>query len=416
MCYALQMLQSDLFTRVGHTAPKDEEATNAKLLIRAGFIDKTMAGVYSFLPLGLRVLSKIETIVREEMNALGGQELLMPALQPKELWETTGRWTTLDALFRVVSHFKQEYALGPTHEEVVVPLVQSHLFSYNDLPCAVYQIQTKFRDEARSKSGLLRGREFRMKDLYSFHASAEDLEGYYEKVKACYTKLFKRLGLQTLIVEASGGTFSKFSHEFQVLSEAGEDMVYHCACGFARNKEIIDGELQKIGLGEKGKCSSCGGELRVDAGIEVGNIFLLKTKYSEPFGLRYKDESGKEQTVLMGCYGIGTTRAMGAIVETSHDEKGMLWPVAVAPFRVHLLELGGAPAKEVYRALTKQGIEVLYDDRDMSAGEKLVEADLLGIPWRMVVSLKTGEKVELKARKDKEGSVVELKQAIASIQ
>ena len=274
------MRQSILFTKTKREPPKDEEAINAKLLIRAGFVDKVMAGVYSFLPLGFRVLKKIENIIREEMNAAGGQEIIMPVLHPKEVWEKTGRWSGFDALYKVKGKDGREMALGPTHEEIIVPLAKKFINSYKDLPAYLYQIQIKFRDETRVKSGLLRGREFLMKDLYSFHSSQEDLDNYYEKMKKVYQRVFKRCGLNTIITEASGGTFSKYSHEFQVLSEAGEDTIYWCEkCGWAQNREIFGGGS---------KCPKCGAKLKIGRAIEVGNIFKLGTKYSEPFDLKFK--------------------------------------------------------------------------------------------------------------------------------
>lgn len=393
------MLQSKLFTKTLREAPKDEESLNAKLLIRAGFVDKLMSGVYTFLPLGLRVMGKIEKVIREEMNAIDGQEILMPALHPKENWQTTGRWSSFEALYKVVSHFKDtEYALGPTHEEIVVPLGKKFILSYKDLPFAVYQLQDKFRDEARPKSGLLRGREFKMKDLYSFHANPEDLLGYYGKALNAYKKIFKRLGLKALVVEASGGTFSKYSHEFQVVSDHGEDLIYHCKCGFAKNKEIMEGNTKT--------CPSCGLDLQTSNGIEVGNIFQLNTKYSDPFALTYKDKEGKDSKVFMGCYGIGVSRLMGTIAEIFNDEKGLIWPEQVAPFKVHLIDLGGSSAKKIYKKLQKLGIEVLYDDRDISAGAKFGDADLIGLPCRVVVSPKTGKKFEFKKRSSKSAKLV----------
>ena len=398
------MRQSTASYFIRKEAPKDEEAYNAQLLIRAGYIDKLMAGVYSFLPLGLRVLRNIEDIIREEMNALGAQELLLPVLHPREIWEKTGRWESLDVLFKVVSKDKREYALGPTHEEVIVPVAQKTIFSYKDLPLGLYQIQTKFRDEARAKSGLLRGREFLMKDLYSFHTSEEDLEAYYQKAIDAYKTIFKRLSLDALLVEASGGTFSRYSHEFQVETQTGEDAVVVCrACSFAQNREINDGK-------DGDPCPSCGKELEVVTASEVGNIFKLKTKYSEPFNLLFSDEKGDSHSVIMGCYGIGVSRLMGVIAEIFHDEKGLVWPAAIAPYRVHLLALSTSDegesqavfqqAEEVYRKLENAGISVLFDDRkDISAGEKFVESDLVGIPLRLVVSKRTGDKIELKERK-----------------
>lgn len=403
------MLQSKLFTKTLREAPKDEEALNAKLLIRAGFVHKTMAGVYSFLPLGLKVLSKIENIVRDEMNQAGGQEILMSSLEPKENWQKTGRWDAFDALFKLESRFGGEYALGPTHEELIVPIAQSYTFSYKDLPFGAYQLQTKFRDEKRPKSGLLRGREFRMKDLYSFHANEENLVSYYEAMKQSYANVFSRTGLKAILVEASGGSFSKLSHEFQVLSETGEDTIYFCACGFARNKEIA-AELE-----EGSPCPNCGEKLQKAGGIEVGNIFRLNTKFSEPFGLKYKDAAGAENLVYMGCYGIGTSRLMGAVAEVLNDDKGLLWPESVAPFRIHLIELGEGLGKQAYEDLQAAGIEVLYDEREASAGTKFQDADLIGIPYRLVASEKTGDKVEIKRRSEKESQIMDIDEAIKLI-
>jgi len=395
------MRQSKLFIKTKREAPKDEEAINAQLLIRAGFVDKMMAGVYTFLPLGWRGFKKIEDIIRKEMEILGGQEILMPSLQPKANWNQTGRWETYDSLFKFTSFYsKIDYALGPTHEEIISPLMAKFIFSHKDLPKYVFQIQNKFRDEKRAKSGLLRGREFFMKDLYSFHKDEKDLDNYYEKAKKSYAKIFKAVGLGKLthLTFASGGSFSKYSHEFQTLTSAGEDIIYFCErCGVAVNKEII---------GEQNICPECGNKnLKEEKSIEVGNIFKLKTKYSDPFGLKYRDEKGKEQDVIMGCYGIGLNRLMGAIVEIHHDNKGIIWPEAVAPFKAHLIRLTTNNkrfttfADKIYNSLQKSGVEVLYDDReDLSAGEKFKDADLIGIPYRLVISEKTKGKIEVKRR------------------
>lgn len=386
------MKQSELFTKAQRTFPSDEEAEGIRFLVRAGFVNKEMAGVYSFLPLGLRVMRKIEKIIREEMEAVGGREILMPVLHPRENWEKTGRWKNLDVLFKVEGRDGRELALGPTHEEIVVPLAKKFISSYRDLPVYVFQIQDKMRDEPRAKSGLLRGREFWMKDFYSFHASEADLDKFYAKMAKVYTETFRRMGLLALTVRASGGTFSKYSHEFQVLSAVGEDTIFYCSrCQLAENKEIS-------GLKQGGACPECRGKIREEKAIEVGNIFKLGTKYAEPFQLRFKDRAGKEKTVVMGCYGIGISRAMGAVAEVYHDPKGLIWPEGVVPFQVHLLELEGASGKKICEDLQKAGIEVLYDDRKISAGEKFAEADLMGIPWRLVVSKKTGDKVEVKKR------------------
>ncbi len=405
------MRQSTLIFHTRKEAPKDEVAVNAQLLIRAGFIDKLMAGVYTYLPLGLLVLKKIETIIRTEMRAIGGQEILMPVLHPKALWEKTGRWSTLESLFKFKGlNSEIEFALGPTHEEVITPLVQGENLSYKDLPVYLFQIQDKFRDEVRAKSGLLRGREFIMKDLYSFHATEEDLNTYYEKVRGAYETIFKKAGIgdMTYFTFASGGTFSTYSHEFQTLSESGEDTIYVCeSCRVAVNREII---------AEQRACPECGSEdLKERNAIEVGNIFKLKTKYSSAFRLGYKDKDGSEKMVVMGCYGIGLSRLMGTVVEVSHDEDGIIWPLSLAPASLHLLSIGAESeglkktAERVYNGLVKEGIETLFDDRmDVSAGEKFSDSDLIGIPYRIVVSeklLKEGN-VEVRDRKTKTVEIV----------
>ncbi len=398
------MRQSHLFTKVQKEDPKDEESLNARLLIRAGFIHKEMAGVYSLLPLGLRVVRNIEKSVRARMEEMGGQELKMTALQPRANWETTGRYADLDVLFRFTAHYSgNEYVLGPTHEEIVVPLMSKYLFSYRDLPVAVFQFQEKFRDEKRAKSGILRGREFLMKDLYSFHVDEADMDSYYEKMKGAYAKVFEDVGIsdKTYLTFASGGTFSKYSHEFQTVTPAGEDKIFICdKCKIAVNEEVL-GDCDSA-------CPECGNKyLHEEKAIEVGNIFKLKDKYSKPFELKYKDAEGRENIPMMGCYGLGVTRLMGAIVEASHDDKGMIWPENVAPFRFHLVELGLGLGEKLYDQLIDWGFEVLYDDREMSAGEKFAEADLIGIPYRIIISPRTGDKAELKIRKNGETKLLE---------
>src|SRR3989344_7128532 len=368
------MKYSKLFGKTIKEVPKDETSINAKLLIRGGFIRKEVSGVYNFLPLGLKVLTKISNIIREEMNDSGAQELLLVSLQRKESWEKTKRWDSFDALFKVKSRYDFEYALGPTHEEVLVPLVKNFVNSYRDLPLKLYQIQTKFRDEVRPKAGLLRGREFLMKDLYSFHENEEDLMKYYTLMKKVYRKTFSRLGLDTIETAAHGGTFSDFSHEYQVVCESGEDEIIYCPGGdFAENSEIT-----KVKEGKQ--CDLGHGPLKKVKTIEVGNIFPLKDKFSKAFGLTYKNKEGRDEFVIMGCYGIGISRLMGAIVEVLHDERGIIWPEQVAPFRVHLLVISDeglviSRANEVYEKLQKAGVDVLYDDReDTSAGEKFADA------------------------------------------
>ncbi|HOX60415.1 MAG TPA: His/Gly/Thr/Pro-type tRNA ligase C-terminal domain-containing protein [Candidatus Magasanikbacteria bacterium] len=379
------MKQSKLFTTTAKNVPKDEVSLNSAFLLRAGYIDKLAAGIYTYLPLGLRVLNNIKNIIREEMNAIGALEILMPALQPKENWVTTGRWDDLDVLFKLKGAGDKDFALGATHEEVVTPLLRNFVNSYKDLPVAVYQIQDKFRNETRAKSGLLRGREFLMKDLYSFHATVEDLDAYYETVIGAYNKIFTRLGLAAMVVESSGGTFSKFSHEFQVFIENGEDDVYACVCGRHQNSELVpDGSL---------KCPYCGAEREVRKATEVGNIFKLMTKYSGAFENKFTNQDGVQETVLMGCYGIGPSRVMGTIVEVSHDDAGIIWPEAVAPYKFHLISLAKTPEEEeqiekIYQTLGAK--MTLYDDRsDARAGEKFADADLLGLPWRIVASSRT---------------------------
>lgn len=401
------MKQSILFTKTLKDAPKDETSLNAKTLIRAGFVDKVGAGIYSFLPLGMRVMAKILKIIREEINSTGGQEILMPALLPKEAWETTGRWENFDALFKLTGSDSREYALGATHEEAVTPLAKKFIFSYRELPFSVYQIQTKFRNEKRAKAGLLRGREFLMKDQYSFHVDQEDLDRFYEEVKAAYYRIYERLGLGeiTYLTYASGGAFSKYSHEFQTLAEAGEDHIYLCDhCKIAVNREIIE---------EQNSCPICGNsELREEKAIEVGNIFKLGTRFSNPCNLKYATADGKNEEVVMGCYGIGPSRLLGTIVEVYHDEKGLKWPKEIAPFQVHLLSLkANQEAEEIYQKLIAQGVEVLYDDRDVSAGEKFADADLIGIPERIVVSAKTlaEDSVEIKNRDSEKIETIKIK-------
>jgi len=403
MRYTIHMRYSELFGKTSREAPRDEESVNAQLLIRGGFVDKLQAGVYTFLPLGLRVLKKIENIIREEMISLGGQEVLMPTLHPKANWDITGRYNDYDSLFRFESYYsKQNYILGPTHEEIISPLVKKRVSSHTQLPLYLFQIQNKFRDEKRAKSGLLRGREFFMKDLYSFHADEHDLDLYYEKVKDVYTSLFKRIGIgdQTYLTYASGGTFAKYSHEFQTLTNAGEDHIFVCEpCKTAINREIIQ---------DVNACPNCGRKDLVEKqAIEVGNIFKLKTKYSTPFELAYTDKDGTSQDVMMGCYGIGLNRLVGTVVEVFHDESGIVWPKSVAPFQVHLIGIDLEKGEKLYRRLISQGVEVLYDDRDVRAGEKFADSDLLGIPTRIVVSAKTGDQIEIKKRSEQNAELID---------
>ncbi len=400
------MRQSQLFTKTSKQINQEETSANAQLLVRGGYISKLMAGVYTLLPLGKRVVDHIQTIIREEMDLVSGQEVAMPALQPKENWARTGRWDTMqDILYKLKDEAGHEYTLGPTHEEIVVPLVQQYVQSYKDLPRSVYQFQFKFRKELRPKSGILRGREFLMKDMYSFHATEADLDTYYETVKAAYHRVFERLGLGdvTYLTYASGGVFSKYSHEFQTVTAAGEDTIYICTdCRLAINHEI---------KAETPNCPGCGrSEFKTEKAIEVGNIFKLMTKFSEPFGMAFTDDQGQHQIPVMGCYGMGLTRLLGTIVEVYHDDKGIIWPTVVAPYQAHLVNLSkdSVQADAVYQALQKAGISVLYDDRTVSAGVKLADADLLGLPDRLVIGQKTEGKLEWKQRNSDTAKLISL--------
>lgn len=418
------MKYSSNFAKTSKTAPADADSANAKFLIQAGFVDQTMAGVYTWLPFGLAVLKKVEQIVREEMNALGALEIFMPSLHPKEFWEATNRWDNVDILFKIKSQTEKDYALGASHEEVVTPLAKKFIESYKNLPFATYQINTKFRDELRAKSGVLRGREFRMKDMYSFHTSQEDLSAFYQKALEAYVRAYNRCGLDVKVVEASGGIFTKNpSHEFQALTDAGEDIILACEkCEFGQNTEVAtvkDGDA----------CPKCGGLIVTVKGIEIGNIFDLGTKYSDAFDLNFTDENGERKKVLMGCYGIGTSRLVGSIVEACHDDRGIIWPKSVAPFQVHLVTLNSkddtvrenimGTADDLVRDLEAQGIEVLWDDReDVSPGAKFADADLIGAPLRILISEKSlkEESVEWKERTGTESRLVKLVDVIEEVQ
>ncbi len=388
------MRQSHLFTKTRKSAPKDEVAKNAQLLIRGGFIHKEMAGVYDFLPLGLRTLNKVVAIIREEMNAIGGIELSLSALQNPESWKKSGRWGSenVDAWFTTELRDKSALGLGFTHEEPLTALMRDHVSSWRDLPTYPYQFQTKFRNEERAKSGLMRTREFIMKDLYSFSKNQQEHESFYEKAAAAYTKIFERIGIgsKTYKTYASGGSFSTYSHEFQTLCDAGEDTIYMDeATMMAVNKEVYDDAdvYTTTGLDKK--------SLKESKAVEVGNIFTLGTRFSNALGLTYKNDAGESVPVFMGSYGIGPARLMAVVAELLSDEKGLKWPESIAPFAVHLVSLSGSneevkkEADRIYDQLVEHGIDVLYDDRDARAGEKFADSDLIGIPLRLVVSEKT---------------------------
>jgi prolyl-tRNA synthetase len=409
------MLQSKLFTRTRREDPKDEVAKNAKLLIRGGFINKEMAGVYSFLPLGLRVLNKIEGIIREEMNAIGGQEISMTALQNLEVWKKTGRDSDdiVDVWFKTELKDGGKLGLGFTHEEPITEMVRSHIKSYRDLPVLVYQFQTKFRNETRAKSGLIRGREFLMKDLYSFHQSNESHQEFYDRAKQAYFNIFARAGIgeTTFVTRASGGTFSSSSDEFQTVCEAGEDVIYLARDKkIAINKEVCTDEvLSEMGISRA--------ELEEVKAVEVGNIFHLGTKFSGPLGLCFVDDKGESKPVIMGSYGLGPARLMGTIVEVLADQKGIVWPKEVAPFDVHIVAIGYEDSAVKYAAdqlageLETNGFETLLDDREASAGEKFGDADLLGIPTRVVISPKTIEDGKLEVKDRRSGEVKKISAA-----
>lgn len=401
------MRLSRLFTKTSKTVPGDESARNAQLLIQAGFINKEMAGVYDFLPLGKRVLDNVVQIIREEMNAEGGNEISLTALQSKEPWEASGRWSdeVMDVWFRTELANGSTLGLAPTHEEPLTLLMKRFISSYKDLPMYPYQFQTKFRNELRSKSGLMRGREFLMKDLYSFSRSQDEHDAFYERMAEAYIRVFERLGLGDITYKtfASGGSFCKYSHEFQTLSEVGEDTIYvHEGKRLAINKEVYTAEvLAELGIKKD--------ELVERKAVEVGNIFTLGTKYSSALDLTFTDEDGQSKPVIMGSYGIGPSRVMGLIAEHFADDKGLVWPVNIAPAAVYLARLSDkehiiSAADKVYFDLQSQGVAVLYDDRDNRPGEKFADADLMGIPFRVVVSEKTvaANTFEVKGRTEDE--------------
>ncbi len=415
------MRLSELFTKTSKTVPADEEARNAQLLIQAGYIHKEMAGVYAYLPLGLTVLENIKQIVREEMNAIGGQELAMSTLQPRDIWEKTDRWddAKVDNWFKTKLKSGTELGVGLTHEEPVVDALAPYVNSYKDLPVLVYQIQNKFRNELRAKSGLLRGREFVMKDMYSFARSQQEHAEIYEKIAGAYHKVYARLGIGDITYRtvADGGYFTdKFSDEFQTVSDIGEDVIYlDKAKKLAVNKEVYnDDTLAKLGLKRE--------DLVETRAVEVGNIFPLESKYTDALNVYITNENGKEKSIIMGCYGIGISRLMGVLAEHFADDKGLAWPASVAPAEVYIARVGVSAevvkfADELYKSLTESHIGVLYDDRDVRAGEKFADADLMGIPLRIVISDKTvtNGQVELKARTSNETELLTREELVSRL-
>ncbi len=416
------MRASNLFTKTSKTAPTDEVAKNAQLLIRAGYVYKEMAGAYAYLPLGLRVIEKIKQIVREEMNAIHSNEMLMTSLQRKDIWEKTGRWDdkVVDIWFKTKLQDETEVGLGWSHEEPIVEMLKQYISSYKDLPISLYQFQTKMRNEKRAKSGIMRGREFIMKDMYSFHASKEDLDDYYNQTIEAYKRIYNRLGIgqDTYVTFASGGAFTKFSHEFQTICDAGEDIIYlHRGKNVAVNEEVIDDAVKELGISPD--------ELEKVKTAEVGNIFNFGTQKTDEMGLYFTDADGQRQSLWIGSYGVGVSRVMGVVTEKLADERGLVWPANIAPYTVYLARLGTEDnvvkvADKLYDELTVAGVEVYYDDRDERPGTKFADADLLGLPLRVVVSAKTEEQgvYEIKARTSQEASFVsrgELDKAIAEL-
>lgn len=385
------MRYSKVFTKTLKNAPADEQAKNAQLLIQAGYVHKEMAGVYAYLPLGLRVIENIKKVIREEMNAIDGQELIMTNLQPKELWQETKRWNddVVDVWFKTKLKDETEIGLAWSHEEPIIDMVQHYAKSYKDFPLSVYQFQTKLRNELRAKSGIMRGREFLMKDMYSLHGSEEDMDKYYDGVIEAYKKVYERLGLgdSTFVTFAGGGAFTKFSHEFQTICDAGEDVLYtNEDHSVAVNEEVLEDAAKELGVDKS--------ELKPVKSAEVGNIFKFGTEKSEQMKIYYTDKDGSQKPIYLASYGIGVSRVMGVIVEKFADEKGIVWPENIAPFKVYLAVLGtdekaAETAEKLYQDLQKAGVEVLFDDRDVRPGEKFADADLIGIPARVVVSEKS---------------------------
>ena len=411
------MRVTKLFTKTLKQAPSDEVAKNAQLLIRAGYVYKEMAGAYAYLPLGLRVVENIKQIIREEMNAIDSNEVIMTGLQRKEIWEKTSRWNddVVDVWFKTKLKDDTEVGLGWSHEEPIVEMMKNYIHSYRDLPASLYQFQTKMRNELRAKSGIMRGREFVMKDMYSLHASKEDLDAYYEKAIEAYKRVYSRLGIgdDTYITFASGGAFTKFSHEFQTICEAGEDVIYlHRGKNIAVNEEVVDDAVAELGIARE--------ELEPVKTAEVGNIFNFGTQKTDEMDLYYTDAEGKKQSLYIGSYGIGVTRVMGVIAEKLSDEKGLVWPDAIAPYRVYLVSIGDvdAQATELYETLQAAGITVLYDDRNERPGAKFADAELMGIPHRVVISerlLNEGVLEYTSRRADSESEKLTVEQLLAKI-
>lgn len=408
------MKSSELFPHALKEPPKDAESINHQLLVRAGFIDQLMAGSWTLLPLGWRVVNRINQVIREEINAINGQEMLMPLMTPRSIWQETGRWQKAEeVMYQFSDDGGREYGLAFTHEEILMDLLRKRVNTYADLPIYLYHFSTKFRNEARARSGILRSREFMMKDLYSAHASEADLMDYYQKVKEAYIRIFRRLGFSCRVTEALGGVFTdNYTHEFQIPTEGGEDVIFYCnQCDWGQNKEVFKGQVGQ-------PCPKCQkGKIIQSRAIEVGNIFPLGTWFAEKMKAYFTDQNNQKQPIWFGSYGIGSTRVMGAWVEISHDDKGIIWNKAMAPFDVHLVELPGAKnALGIYQKLQETGLEVLWDERDINAGQKLVEADLIGIPVRLVISEKTKNQIEWRLRNKEKTELLSLSEIVNRLQ
>jgi len=406
------MLYTEIFPKTLRKVPKDVQVISHRFLLQAGYIFQVASGIWALLPLGWRVYKKLEKIIREEMEKLNAQELLLPSLVPKELWQETKRWETMDPpLFKLKDRHEKWYGLGSTHEEIITDLARRFIKSYNDLPLALFQIQDKFRNEMRPTGGLLRTKEFIMKDLYSFHCSEEDLDRYYKKVAQAYKRICKKCNLKVIVVEAlSGSIGGTASHEFMVLAESGEDKILYCPkCKWGINIE----------MGKKiNSCPKCKTKLKIGHSIEVGHIFKLGIKYSKEMNAYFMDRDGKRKPIFMGCYGIGLPRLLATIVEVNHDNLGIIWPKTVSPFDFHLINLNPKDkkvnnfARKVYNKLEKKGFDVLYDDRNESPGVKLKDADLIGIPIRLLISKRTKKKIEYKKRKEKKSKLLTINQLV----
>ena len=403
------MKMTQIFTKTLKNAPKDEAANSAKLLLRAGYIHKEGAGIYAFLPLGLRVLENIKSIIRAEMNRIGGNEILMTALQNPAPWQKTGRWDdkVMDIWFKTNLNAGGELGLGATHEEPITSMLTEYISSYKDLPLSVYQFQTKFRNELRAKSGILRTREFLMKDLYSFAANKADHDRFYAEVEQAYKKIYNELGIGDITHQtfASGGSFSKYSHEFQTITPVGEDIIWHNAdFSVVLNEEVLNDEVLKD-LGVKRE------ELTSAKAAEVGNIFTLGEKYSKALGLEFTDEENKKHPVYMGCYGIGVSRVFGIIAEIFSKEDSLYFPENIAPYKYYLVSIGEKADQIAAELAANHPETILLDDRDLRPGAKFADADLIGCPYRLVISDKTLENGQIELLDRKTGETKLLTQA-----